>query len=181
MELIDSKHDIKNSKLIWLITGIFLIPTLNAFKNLIGGSLKMLGVTIIPRATVLVSTDGLTALTLLGLLIWMLKKWGTKNKEATKLVTLKNFRIYGLICLLVIIAGRATDYFASTDLNKEINLLDNAQRYEIRNNAVYLELVDAILIQTREIILLIIFFVIVFKNKLSNSTNDTAINSELPT
>lgn len=169
MDLVDSNQDIKNSKLLWLITGIFLIPTLNAFKNLIGGSLKMLGVTIIPRATVLVSTDGLTVLTLLGLLIWILKKWSIKNKEATKLVTLKNFRTYGLVCLLIIIAGRTTGYFASTDLNKEIKLLDNAQRYEIRNNAVYLELADAILIQTREIILLIIFFVIVFKNKKSNS------------
>lgn len=169
MDLVDSKQDVKNSKLLWLITGIFLIPTLNALKNLIGGSLKMLGVTIIPRATVLVSTDGLTVLTLLGLLIWILKRWSIKNKEATQLITLKNFRIYGLVCLLIIIAGRTTGYFASTNLNKEIDLLDNAQRYEIRDNAVYLELADAILIQTREIILLIIFFVIVFKNKKSNS------------
>lgn len=169
MELVDSKDGIKNSKLLWLITGIFSIPTLNAFKNLIGGLLKMLGVTIIPRATVLVSTDGLIVLTLLGLLIWILKKWSIENKEAAQLITLKNFRIYGLVCLLIIIAGRTTGYFVLTNLNEEIDLLDNAQRYEIRNNAVYLGLADAILIQTTEIILLIIFFVIVFKNKKSNS------------
>lgn len=170
MELVDSKQGIKNSKLLWLMIGIFLIPTLNAFESLIGGLLKILGVTIIPRLIFSVSLDGLIVLILLSLLIWIIKKWSIENKEAAQVITLKNFRTYGLVCLLIIIVGRTTSYFVLTNLNKEIDLLDNAQRHEIRDDAVYLELADAILIQTREVVIFIIYFVIVFKNKKSNST-----------
>lgn len=170
MELIDSKEDIKNSKLLWLIIGVFSIPTFNAFNGLIEGLLKVLGVSIIPRLVLSVSLDGLIVVSFLSILIWIIKNWNNENTLTAKFITLKHFRKYGFICLFIIIAGRTSNYFLLTSLDKEIDLLDNSQRHEIRDEAVYLQLTDAILRQIRELTILIIYFVIVFKNKQSGSS-----------
>ena len=144
--------------------------TFHALDGLVGGLLKVLGITILPRLIVSISLDGLIFLVFISLLIWVIKNWNNESIQPTKLITLKHFRICGFICLFIIIAGRTSNYFLLTSLDKEIDLLDNSQRHEIRDEAVYLELTDAILRQIRELTILIMYFVIVFKNKQSGTS-----------
>ncbi len=165
MELIDSKDGIKNSKLVWLIAGILLMPLLNGIETLLGGVLKLLGVSVIPRLFISFSLQVIIVLSLLSLLVWIVKNWNSQKSSTSKLITLNNFRLYGFICLVVISAGRVTSYFVLTNLNKELELLDKSQRHDIMANLLNLQIASFAFTHTKEIIIFMIYFIIIYKNK----------------
>ena len=163
--MVGSKHGIRNADILLVILGTFVFPMLNSFDGLVTAILKMLGFPIVSWSIFSVSFNGLIIFGLLYLLSWIYKNWSNDSEKLVKVLTLRKFRNYGLILLLVIIVDRTILFFVLKNLPDEGGQMESNNSFDIMRQITYLSLADTIMSALREVLLFVIFFVIVFKNK----------------
>jgi hypothetical protein len=163
MDIIDSRPEIRNSKVLYLILGVLLIPVLNSVDSLAGGLFKMLGLSVISRFALSLAFQSAIILGLLGILVWIITNWHVEKPPKTAL-TLKRFRTYGILFLIILVAGKIVSFFVLVNFSIELELLETSQRSDILRDSAYLHAASTILSTVREIVLFAMYFVIVFKN-----------------
>jgi hypothetical protein len=128
MDILDSKHEIKNSKVLWLILGILLIPVFNSVDSLFARLFKISGFPIFTRIVLSVGLHTIIIVGLLASLFWIIRNWNVEN-PSMKVLTLKHFRIYGLVFLAILLAGRVVSCSVIANIEEEMDLLEQSQRY----------------------------------------------------
>ncbi len=164
MDIVDSRQEIKNSKLLWLILGILLIPVFNSVDSLVGGLFKIVGFSIMARVMLSTILQAFITLGLLAILFWIIRKWNIESPPWTVL-TLKTFKTYGFIFLIIIVTGRVISFFVLKNIDNEIELIEESERYDVLRDSTYWHLASAIFSVVREILIFSIYFVVVLKNK----------------
>lgn len=165
MEIVEPKKGVRNANILWIILGIFLFPTLDSLAGLMAGVLKILGLSIVSRAIFSVSFEGLIIVGLLYVLFWIIRHGSNDRENSFGDLTSRDFKIYGFILLLIIVAGRTVSFFDLKNLPDEVEQMESGYSLDLINQITYLGFASTIMSSFRQIILFVIFFVIVFKNK----------------
>jgi hypothetical protein len=151
-----------NSGILWLLLGVFLIPTINGIGGLLNGLLKLTGLSITHRLITLIIYESVILLGLFVVIVLILRNGSTKYSKYFDL-SFKRIKAYGLVCLITIIAGRVTSYFVLTDVTEEMKLLESEKMYDLLRESSYYHLTSVIMTATREVFLFIAFFAAVIK------------------
>lgn len=146
-----------NSRILWLLLGVFLIPTINGIGGLLNGVFKLTGLSITHRLITLIVYDSVILIGLLVVIVLFLRN-GTIRYSKYFDLSSKRMRIYGLACLVIIIAGRVTNYFILTEVTEEMKLLESDKMYDLLKESSYYYLTSVITTATREVLLFIAFF-----------------------
>ena len=151
-----------NSGILWLLIGVFLIPTINGIGGLLNGLLKLTGLSITHRLITLIVYDSIILIGLLVVIVLILRN-GTAIYSKYFDLSFKRIRIYGLACLVIIIAGRVTGYFALTGITEEMKLLESDKMYDLLRESSYYRVAWGFMTTTRDVFLFIAFFAAAMK------------------
>lgn len=151
-----------NPGILWFLLGVFLIPTINGIEGLLNGLLKFSGLSITHRLIALIIYDSVLLFGLFVAIVLIFKN-GIIKYSILFDFSLRKFRVYGLVCFLIIIAGRVTNYFILTDIAEEMKLLESDMMYDLLHESSYYYLTSVITTAVRETLLFIMFFVATIK------------------
>jgi hypothetical protein len=161
MEILRSREETINVKLLWLILGIFLIPALNSFEGLVGGVLELIGLPILSKLFLSVGFNSLILISLLVALFWIIRD--RSPDMSVRSLTLNGFRILGVIFLATIIAGRIVNFLVLKNQSHQVDLMDDDQKYAYLHDSAKWYAVQAFLSTLGEIVLFIIYFVLLIR------------------
>lgn len=164
MEIIGIKNEFKNSKVLLVVLGTFLIPVLNSIDSLLSGLFKILGLSIKHLLIASISLHGLIIVSLMVGLYWIISSPRKSNKQAKIILSLRALKIWGLTSIILLIASAAFNIYFKLHGDKtpdvsQIN--DSFTPFDLAN----LTMTQTGLSTLRNILLLLIYFIIVFSRK----------------
>lgn len=162
MNLINTREDVKNLKLIFLFLGMLLILVIGAVDNLLTNTFKV-AFSILPLKSLLVVSITFHGLILISLIYGIIAIIRSTISGIPKVsISLKALKAIGISFILIILLSSALNLYAKTYFNQEIGL---SKVYIDSADLVYLTMVQSGLIFMRNIILFISFFLLLHKQK----------------
>jgi hypothetical protein len=163
MNLIDTQTEIKNSKLLFLLLGMLLILVIGAVDNLLTNAFRV-AFSILPMKPLLgvsIAFHGLILIPLTYVLVSIIKPATDENPRV--FISPKTLKTIGISFILVLVLSTGLNLYVKTYYSQTIDL--SKIQYIDTGDLVYMTLIQSGLILTRNIILFISFFLIIYKQK----------------
>lgn len=163
MNLIDTRTEIKNSNLLFLLLGMLLIPVIGAVDNIVTNTFRV-AFSILPMKPLLgvsIAFHGLILVLLMYVLVSIIKP--TTSESSRIFISTNTLKTIGISFIVILLLSTALNLYVKTYYNQTIDL--SKIQYIDSADLVYLALIQSGLILTRNIILFFSFFLIIYKQK----------------
>jgi hypothetical protein len=161
MNLIETGPEVKNSKLLFLLLGMLIIPVINAVDSLLTDIFRVTFSTLPLKSllTVSITFHGLILLSLTYILIMIIRQTTVDGPRV--LVSKKTFQTVGISFIIIIVLSRVIHLLVKPEHGDTIDL--SKVYYADTTDLAYLYLIQGGLIFLRNVIVFVTFFLAIYK------------------
>ncbi len=167
---LDTKEKVKNPVILLVVAGMLFPYVIHSFDNLLDGLVRMT-FSLYPVKLLGVISISYRGIIFLGLLYILFRIISSRKKEGMSsgtILSLKTFRMIGLISLMIIVFSTVVQLYVNENYAEAIEL--SKVRYIEAGEIVNLALVRSIIILLTNVTLLMIYLVIVFQKRVSETS-----------
>jgi hypothetical protein len=163
MDIVDFKHEFKNSKILLIVLGTLLIPVINSVDSLLAGLYEISGLSIKSGLILSTSFHGLIIVFLLCTVYWTISFRNQRSGQPKVFLSRRTLVNWGAISFLILIAGVAINVYIKKYYDEAPDLSQIDTGGLTITAIAYLTMTQTGLMILRNVLLFTIYFVIVFK------------------